>query len=196
MVKYIHNIQVTILTILSVLFNGIKRICNVVQPLITTIHFQNFSSSQRETLYQLNSKSLFSLLSAADNLYAISCLYEFAYSRYLMYVELYNICLFLSAYFTQHVFRYLSIYIHSFIFFFKIFVVLQLIYNVVLLSMYSSVNQLYIYSLSAFLRFIYVAYIRISLLKVEQYSTDYIYHTLVIHSSADRYWSSIHFNIF
>ena len=75
----VHAMKYTILTILIVLFCGIKYIHIAVQPQLPFTS-RTFSSFQRETLYPPS--SLFASWPAAGNHYSFFSLYEFDCSKY------------------------------------------------------------------------------------------------------------------
>lgn len=89
--RYNTKCNVYIVTILMEQCNGTKYIHNVFVT-TTMSHFQKFSSSQVETLYLLNSNSPFPFLATLGYFHPTLL----AYSRYLVPVEPYYICCFMS----------------------------------------------------------------------------------------------------
>lgn len=84
-----HSIKFTILVIE---LSGIKYIHTVIQASLLSI-FRSFSPSQKEALYPLNSKYLYSLLPAPGHHHSTLHLYEFDASSSLKQVESHSVCL-------------------------------------------------------------------------------------------------------
>ena len=78
--------------------SDIKYMHIVVQPSPPSIS-GNYWSSQIETMYPLNTNSATLLPPAAGVHYSTFCLYDFAYSRYFMYVESHTISPFVTGLF-------------------------------------------------------------------------------------------------
>ena len=93
-----YNMKFAIPTILSVQFIGIRYIHNVVQPSphpFQEIHLPKQKLCPHGAIIPLP----FPPLPAPDDHGSTFCLYKFAYSRYRLQVESYNICPFVSGFF-------------------------------------------------------------------------------------------------
>ena len=95
----IHNIKFPILTILGVQLSGTEPVHIVVQRLSPSIS-RTVSSSQSETQHPLNKNSSFTpLFTTPDHHCSTFCFYEFDKVRYLIWVESYCICPFVTSWY-------------------------------------------------------------------------------------------------